>query len=433
MELPGADLLTLDAQTQSLLGDARINVSDLGMVEAIVPEVQQFKGAVVLNLKAAGTLARPRLSGEARIDNASLQVPRLGLTIEQINFHALTDGFESLQLSLQAKSAGGTLAIEGKTILDRAAGWPTKITIKGDRFEASRIPEARVLVSPDLTVVIEHHNIVTSGSVTIPYAKLQPTDVSTAAQVSSDVVISGGDQVAEEKWAMTTRVRLILGEQVTVFGFGFEGRLDGSLLLEDEPGQLTRATGEINIPQGRYRAYGQRLDVEQGRLLYTGGPLTNPGLNLRAVRRVDSVTAGIRVKGSLDQPQLELFSNPAMGQTDTLSYLVLGRPMETASGEEGQVVAKAALALGLSGGDRLARLLGDRFGLDEMRVEAGPNDEASLVVGRYLSPRLYVSYGVGLIEAVNTFSLRYKITDKWQLKAESGEAQGADLLYTIER
>ncbi|MBL7003881.1 MAG: translocation/assembly module TamB domain-containing protein [Gammaproteobacteria bacterium] len=97
-------------------------------------------------------------------------------------------------------------------------------------------------------------------------------------------------------------------------------------------------------------------------------------------------------------------------------------------------MAKAALALGLSGGDRIARTIGDRFGLDEMRVESNDSgDQASLVIGRYLSPRLYVSYGVGLIESVNTLSVRYKISEKWQLKAESGEYQGADILYTFER
>ena len=54
-------------------------------------------------------------------------------------------------------------------------------------------------------------------------------------------------------------------------------------------------------------------------------------------------------------------------------------------------------------------------------------------MGRYLAPRLYVSYGVGLIESINTLTLRYQISDKWQIKAESGEYQGADILYTIER
>ena len=123
-----------------------------------------------------------------------------------------------------------------------------------------------------------------------------------------------------------------------------------------------------------------------------------------------------------------------MGQTDTFAYLILGRPLEKASGEDGALMAKAALALSLSGGDRLARTLGERFGLDEMRVESSDNqNQASLVMGRYLSPKLYISYGVGLIEAINTLNVRYNISDKWQLKGESGAQQGADLLYTLER
>ena len=205
-------------------------------------------------------------------------------------------------------------------------------------------------------------------------------------------------------------------------------------MLEDEPGQLTKATGEITIPEGIYRAYGQRLEVENGRVLYTGGPLTNPGLDVRAVRKVNDVTAGIHVKGSLNQPRLEIFSFPAMGQTDALAYILLGGPIENATNEDGSMMAKAALALGLSGGDTIARSLGDRFGLDEMRVESSAKgDQAALVVGRYLSPKIYVSYGVGLIERVDTLTMRYQISKRWQLKVESGGYQGADILYTIER
>ena len=202
------------------------------------------------------------------------------------------------------------------------------------------------------------------------------------------------------------------------------------LLIEEEPGQVTRGTGEINILKGRYRAYGQFLDIENGRLLFTGVPLTNPGLDIPAIRKSNGITTGIKVGGRLQQPQLELFSIPAMGQTDTLSYLLLGRPMENATGAEGAMMAKAALALGLAGGDQLARTIGDRFGLDEMRVESSESrDQASLVVGRYLSPRLYVSYGVGLIESFNTLNLRYQISDKWQLKTESGKPR-VPICYT---
>jgi translocation and assembly module TamB len=136
----------------------------------------------------------------------------------------------------------------------------------------------------------------------------------------------------------------------------------------------------------------------------------------------------------LQQPQIELYSIPAMDQTDMLSYLILGRPMETTNSSESQMMSQAALALGLAGGDSLARQVGDQFGLDEMRVESNDTgDQASLVVGRYLSPDLYVSYGVGLVEAINTLRLRYRLAERWHVQVESGEYQGADLLFTIER
>ena len=434
LELPGANLMNLDIQQQKLSADARLDIQDLGLIEALLPEVQDLQGNFALKIAAGGTLGQPQINGRGHLDRGSLRIPRLGLTIEKLAFYADSNNLQQLNLRLEARSGDGQLTIQGTTRLQPENGWPTLIHIGGEQFEVSNIPEARLQVSPDLSVKLQHRRIEVTGNLHIPYARLQPKDITSAARASDDAVIIGSQQTAEEKWTVLTRVRLTLGDRVHFYGFGFEGRFGGSLLLEDEPGQLTRATGEINVPEGRYRAYGQRLDVEYGRLLYTGGPLTNPGLDLRAVRHVGNVTAGIKLQGTLNQPQLELFSDPAMGETDALSYLVLDRPIENTSEEKGAAVAKAALALGLSGGDRLARLLGDRFGLDEMRVESSETgDQASLVVGRYLSPKIYVSYGVGLIEAINTFTVRYQISRRWQLKAESGEAQGADFLYTIER
>lgn len=432
-DLPGAQLLALDRKRQAVYAGADLTISDLGLITALIPDIQDLKGDVNIKLGVTGTLAQPVLSGQASISRGEFRLPRLGLNIDQFNLLGQSDGLEKIKLQVHAHSGDGNIVMQGETLVDSAGGWPTDLSIKGDQFEISHIPEAQILVSPDLRVTVQHHDINITGKVDIPFAKLQPRDMTTAARVSEDAVIVGGEPPVEEKWAIRSKVRLTLGERVNFFGFGFDGRLGGSLLLEDQPGRLTTATGEINIPEGRYRAYGQRLDVEIGRLLFTGGPLTNPGLDLRAVRHINNITAGVIARGTLTQPQLELFSIPSMDQTDMLSYLMLGRPMETASGTEGAMMAKAALAIGLSGGDKIARLLGDRFGLDEMRVESSDEgDQASLVVGRYLSPKIYVSYGVGLIEAINTFSVRYKINDSWQIKAESGAAQGADIFYIID-
>lgn len=434
LNLPKAKLLVMDWDNQPVEAKAKLNFSELAIIEALVPDIEQLKGALTLNLGAEGTLAKPSLVANAEIVEASVDIPRLGLNIDKISLRGASDNDNQFKFLIEARSGDGQVKIDGSSQLNAANGWPTRFTIKGDKLEVSNIPEATVEVSPDLVVELKDRSIHIEGDITIPYAKLQPKDITTAAQVSSDVVIIDSVETPQPKWQITSKINLILGDRVNFFGFGFEGQLGGMLLIEEEVGQLTRGTGEIKIPQGRYRAYGQRLDIESGRLLFTGGPLTNPGLDIRAVRKTSNVTAGIQVNGRLKQPQLTLFSIPAMGDTDTLSYLLLGRPMESASDEDGAMMAKAALALGLAGGDQLARRIGDRFGLDEMRVESNDGgDQASLVVGRYLSPQLYVSYGVGLIGLYNTLNLSYKISDQWQLKAESGESHGADLMYIFER
>jgi len=434
LRLPGFKPFQFEPKSQPLEGTVAVAFEDLSLLDTLLPDLQYKSGSLQLDLQIAGDLAQPEFRGQAEVAQASLQIARLGITLEKIELSAETDPEGLLAFNASAKSGDGSLGLQGMSRLDRELGWPTEIEITGEDFEAVRIPEAAINLSPRLRVKLERNTIDISGEVHVPYARLQPRDVTTAARVSNDVVIIGEEQERSERWLVSSNVRVILGERVRFFGYGFDGRLGGNLVVEDSPGKPTRGTGEITILEGRYRAYGQHLDVEEGQFLFTGGPLNNPGLDVRAVRITGDVTAGIRVSGRLLKPRLDLFSIPAMGDTNTLSYLLTGGPLDSASGGQGSMMANAALALGLSGGDRIARSIGDRFGFDEMRVESSSSgDQASLVVGRYLSPRLYVGYGVGLIESINTLNLRYKITDRWQLEAESGEQQGADLFYRFER
>jgi translocation and assembly module TamB len=55
------------------------------------------------------------------------------------------------------------------------------------------------------------------------------------------------------------------------------------------------------------------------------------------------------------------------------------------------------------------------------------------VLGKYLSPGVYVSYGISLAEAINTVKLRYTIDDHWTVKIESGRARSADVVFTIRK
>ena len=434
MTLPRARLLTLDFEQQPLQASAQVSFEELNLIQLLIPEVDQLQGELTLNLTVAGSLARPQVSAQAKIPLASFNIPRLGLQVEQLSLLGESDASNRFNFRMTAASGDGQLSVHGSSQLDSANHWSANFQVKGTDFEVARIPEAQVSVSPDLNINIDGRNIHVEGDLLVPHARLEPKDISTATRVSNDSVVIGGDEPGEQRWQISTRVNLVLGEQVSFIGFGFEGNFGGRLLVEDRPGELSTGSGEITILKGRYRAYGQRLDIGEGRLMFGGGALDNPGLDLRAQRQVNDVTVGLTVRGRLQQPKIELFSVPAMGETDMLSYLLLGRPLETANNSEGAEMASAALALGLASGDFLAHRLGEDFGFDEVYFDSNDSgDEASLVVGRYLSPKMYVSYGVGLVESLNSLTLRYQLADRWHVEAESGTVQGADLLFTIER
>ena len=97
---------------------------------------------------------------------------------------------------------------------------------------------------------------------------------------------------------------------------------------------------------------------------------------------------------------------------------------------------QAAIMLGLGGGLALTEEYGEKLGIDEISIESDPDNttnQTSLVVGKYLSPKLFVSSGVGIFEPVSTLRLLYTLGCKWKLVGESSALRSsADLFYLIE-
>ncbi|MFT7413849.1 MAG: translocation and assembly module TamB, partial [Methylophagaceae bacterium] len=80
-------------------------------------------------------------------------------------------------------------------------------------------------------------------------------------------------------------------------------------------------------------------------------------------------------------------------------------------------------------GDRIA----STFGLDSVGIKGNGGEDTALQIGKYLSPKLYLGYGIGIFEPVSTVIMRYKLSKIWSLKAESGIETSVDFLYTHER
>jgi translocation and assembly module TamB len=438
--LPGQTSL----MERPLNGRLTTEIENLDFIADLLPEVQSLAGRLTGTMAIAGSPASPVLQGRLALVEGAAELEGPGLYLQDIQVELTGEGESGIRLTAHAVSEEGELDVDGTADL-RDKATIADITVKGENFRVLNTLEAQVDISPNLAIALRENRLDVGGELVIPTAQITVKTIpESAVKVSGDQVIIRSEEQEKEDPVTGRRiyaqVRTVLGDNVRFNGFGLKARIEGDILAIEKPGEPTTASGELKIVDGEYRAYGQGLVIEKGRVLFSGGPIGQPGLDVRAVRRPEeNITVGVQVRGNLRQPDFTLFSDPSMTQGNQLSYLVLGRPLRGTSDNEGSALGRAALALGLRGGNTVAEKIGgslglDQFGIDSGEAGSGTNPKnASFVIGKYLSPKLYVSYGLGLFHPISTLRLQYTISDHWKFVTESStKASGGDVIYVIE-
>jgi len=426
--------LAADWHAWPLTGELELDTHALGYVSAYVSPIDRASGRVTGQLTLSGSAAAPRLAGELKVIDGRLDAYQINLSLREVNFTArLAD--DTLMIEGAALAGpDGHASVNGN--LRWQDGLPYgDLHLLGSDLRVLNIPEARVDASPDVSLHMEGRRIDLHGRVTLPYAHIEPAHLAKAALPSSDEVIVGADVAPREaQIRVFSDITLVLGERVTVNTQGLSGRLSGSITVKSDDTGINRGSGELKVEEGKYLAYGRNLDIVRGRLLFSNGFISDPGLDLRAVKKFPDITAGVNVRGTLRSPRMTFFSDPEVAQSQIVSLLLAGgslQNMQNSSDPSARANAGRSDAL-MQGGAILAQQVGGRFDI-EAGVEQDLTNETSLVLGRYLSPRLYVSYGVGLVEAINTVKMRYTVGDHWTIKTEAGTQRSADLVFTIQK
>lgn len=419
-----------------LSGDVRARAADANILPIIFTEIDNAAGLLTANLDVRGTLAAPELTGRIELSNGAFDSYRVNLALRQLN---LVADLVNTGVNFQGSGTAG----DGRMTVGGQFAWENRalhgdLQLKGENLLVADLPEYHVIASPDLHFRIDDREVNVAGDVNIPSARIQPVNLSGAVQASEDARYVGETE-AERSGRMTlhSEVRIQIGDDVRIDAFGLQGRIVGGVGTTVVTGQTPVGRGELSVKEGRYEAYGQKLDITRGRLLFDASPLEDPGLDIEAQRKIETITVGMNVRGTLKAPRLSFFSDPSMPQTEIMSYLLVGKGIDSMQSGDAATVGSASDTLTLQGGGYLASQLGHRLGIEQVGVESSRTSEGqtntSLVLGKFLSPRLFISYGISLTESINTFKLRYTISDRWTLKVEAGEVQSGDLEYTIER
>lgn len=428
--------IKLNAQKQ-LDGTINLHFTQLAWLEAWTPPLRDIQGALDAELNLTGTLEHPQWLGTARLDEAAMSIPSLGVDLRGLTATFKGGGKNQVSIEGSAESGPGQVRIDGQLDKAPAQPWQLSLNVTGNRLEVVNTPEARALVTPDLVVSASKKLIYIKGTIKLPEVDIQLQDLpDKAVKVSEDVVIVNEPEADIEQTngiPIKTNIKLILGDRVHFKGFGFEAQLSGSLELIEEPRQPTLAYGTLTIDEGRYKAYGQNLLVEQGKLIFQG-PYDNPGLNIRATRKAQDVTVGLDIGGTLKNIRSTVFSEPALPDSEAVAILLTGKRLSDTSKSEANVLVNAIASLGIKKSKPLTSQLSETLGLDVLTIESESGlEQSSLTIGKYLTPRLYVRYAIGLFDQLTKLALEYRLTEHIMVEAKSGKDQSMDIIYRIER
>ncbi|WP_085598513.1 MULTISPECIES: translocation/assembly module TamB domain-containing protein [unclassified Pseudomonas] len=412
-------------KNKPLSGEFRLSGLDLSVARPFVPMVEKLNGNLNGSGRLSGGLLAPQVNGSLQLSGGQVSGSELPTSIEDLQLSAQIMG-ENVRLDGTWK--GGK---SGQGSLDGNLAWGRELLVdlnlKGSQLPVTVEPYAALEVAPDLKIALQDNRLAISGKVAIPKGQITVRELPPSTVKVSDDTVIVGQQTVEGKapMAMAMNIDVEVGQDKLAFsGFGLTANLQGHVHIGDN--MDTR--GELWLNDGRYRAYGQRLTVRRARLLFAG-PIDQPYLDIEAVRQTDNVIAGIRLSGSAEQPTTKIFSEPAMSQEQALSYLVLGRPLSS-GGEDNNMLAQAALGLGLMGSSELTGGIAKNLGIQDFQLDTqGSGNATSVVASGNISERLSLRYGVGVFEPASTIALRYKLSKKVYLEAASGFASSLDIFY----
>ena len=433
-----ARLAILDPRNKREL-DGRIDIERLqlsGFAWAF-QGLDAISGEINGGINIVGAAAAPQLRGQLLLIDGTATYAPLGAPFRSVHADLTFDNNSAKLGGWFALGQGGG-DIDGNLYWDGTGeNWKLRIGLVAGGVSAMPLPNSTVIFSPhaELTAVPNEMHI--NGYVDIASAEIQlkqlPPDTTDVSQ-DQEIV---GQQNEEDAWKIWAELGLNLGDQFHLNGFGADVNLSGRLQLSKAPGDVLHMTGEVKVPRGRYRAYGQRLTVRKGSVIFYG-PLDNPDLNLEAVRDMPpGVTdvVGMRVIGSLKTPEAILFSEPSMPDSDIAYYLLTGRkPVAGATGTSGYSASGALLSLGMAGSEGKAGQLAQKFGITDLQLGTSESatGESEAEVSGQLGKDLFVRYGRGLGQRSNSISFQYRLTPKFMIETISGIEDALDLLYSFE-
>ena len=415
-------------------GNLKIDIPDLAALKNLMPVGQSISGSLNAEATIGGRVGEPQLGGSLNGDNLYYVNRDLGVILDNGSLRSRLSGQQWQIQSLLFKRGNGNINLSG------TVGWgggvpAVDVNAVFDKYGILDKPRRRLTASGNTHFRYSYKNgIILDGSLKVDEGNFG-FQKSGMPELDDDVVVLGEPKKeTRDSVPFSMDIDLDLNDKVLFRGEGVDVTLGGRLKLTAQPKQDIQAVGTVAVVKGKYKAYGQDLNITKGTVSFVG-PLSRPNLNIRAVRNLSPVGAGVEVLGNLENPRVTLVTNEPMSEKDKLSWLILNRASSGSDGDEAALSTAASAFLAGKLNDRIG--LVDDFGLTSKRSRNAQTGELNpaeqvLTVGKQLSSELYLGYEFGLTSASQTVKLVYQLTRTIQAIVRVGsQSSGGEIKYVI--
>lgn len=423
---------------------------DLGLVETFTPVVRNSSGRFSADFDLVGPASGPVLTGTLRIDDGAATLPDINIRLRNVNAD-LVASQDTLRVNrfvaVSGEQASDSLWLtRGNWIaspLDSSRAF--ELNFRARNFHAVGLPTvADLYMSADVYLRGSWDNSVARGAVTVNSGhigipdlpdkqlfpirdpevlarnretlerlNLLPRTFGLARGLSvQDLTVRVGPDV----WLRSDEANIKLADSLNVTVARPRTGAEPQLALE---GTLRTERGFYILNLGVVRP---SFSIESGEIRFFGDTTFNPELDITAIHRVRQISStyggrhdvriGVRLRGTLENPDVDLFSADSLqlSDSDLISYLVTGAPSFGIGGGSRENVSTAArIALGgLSSAfsSFATRWTGGLFDVvqlqiasDQLRVGGaqryGLLEGAQLGIGKQLNDQTFVSLNTG--------------------------------------
>ncbi|WP_159874598.1 translocation/assembly module TamB domain-containing protein [Aquitalea denitrificans] len=422
----------IDVRTP-LAATATVSLPSLAALAQLSSPALELGGQLSANLALTGPLGQ--LQGQGSIQGSQLLLAdhRTGIRLGDGVLQAHLNGRSLVLDRLRFASGQGDVVASGSLDL-KDSGPDAVVRVVLNKFSVFDKPSRKLVVSGNAELSMVEHKIALTGRIRADQGRID-LPKGGAPTLSDDVIVKGRKPAEPSAFAslpLTVALDLDLGDRFRFVGQGLDVELTGVVKVTANPGLPPGARGQVRVVKGRYKAYGQDLDIEQGIISFVG-PLDNPALNVVAKRHLSPVGAGVEVSGSVSSPRIRLVADESMSEKDKLAWLVLGH---AASGDRDDSALAASAGMMLAGSINDHVGLFDELGMASRKERTLANGTVSpaeqvVTVGRQLTRELYLGYEYGVTSADQAVKLAYQLSKGWSMVLRAGTNTSVESRYTL--